>query len=107
MKTINNYISESSTRSRYAIKFAENGKKGYNTIFSNDWQKDVDRSWDWYEVYDMSKSNFSEPDAVIAWHGEDCSWAQIIKNSENPEEAPKWATILKSREIELLKKREK
>ena len=107
MKTINNYISESSTRSRYAIKFAESGKKGYNTIFSNDWQNDVDSSWDWYEVYDMSKSNFSEPDSVIAWHGEDSSWAQIIKNSENPDEAPKWSTILKPRQIESLKKREK
>lgn len=111
MKNLNTYINETKGP-KYLIKFYIKGK-GNDMKYSNNWSAEIDKEplslADWWEVYDASKgnfSNFSEPNACIAWHGEGF-WGTIVKNSENPDDAPSWATILKGRDLENIKKKEK
>lgn len=112
MKDIITKINESKGP-KYLIKFYVKGK-GNDMKYSNNWSAEIDKEplslADWWEVYDATKgnfSNFSEPEACIAWHGEDSYWGSIVKNSENPDDAPSWATILKGRDLENIKKKEK
>jgi hypothetical protein len=109
MKNLNAYINETKGP-KYLIKFYIKGK-GNDMKYSNNWYAEIDKEplslADWWEVYDNLKWNFSEPDACVAWHGENSFWGTIIKNSENPDDAPSWATILKGRDLENIKKKEK
>ena len=109
MKDIKEYINETKGP-KYLIKFYIKGK-GNDMKYSNNWAAEIDKEplslADWWEVYDNLKWNFSEPDACVAWHGENSFWGTIIKNSENPDDAPSWATILKGRDLENIKKKEK
>jgi hypothetical protein len=109
MKDIKIRINESK-QPRYVIRFYVKGV-GNDMRYSNNWQSDVDKEpiskAEYWEVNDNTKWNFSEPDACIAWHGKDSYWGSIVQNSEDPENAPKWATILKGRDLEKIKQCEK
>ena len=109
MKQIVNFINESK-KPKYVIKFYVKGV-GNDMRYSDNWQKDVSKEpiskAEYWEVNDNSKWNFSEPDACIAWHGENSFWGTIVKNSEDPENAPSWATIIKGRDLESIKNKEK
>ena len=79
--------------------------------YSNNWEADVKQEpiskAEYWEVNDNTKWNFSEPEACVAWHGENSFWGTIVKNSEDPENAPKWSTILKGHDLEKIKGCEK
>ena len=109
MKHLSNFINEAK-QAKYVIKFYIEGV-GNDMRYSDNWQRDVNREpishARYWEVLDNSKWNFSEPDACVAWHGKDSFWGLAVKNSENPESAPKWATILKGRDLEHIKRVEK
>ena len=98
---------------KYLIKFYIKGN-GQDMKYSNHWTAEIDKEpislADWWEVYDATKGNFSNTvdiDACIAWHGEDSYWGTKVNYSENPDDAPSWATILKGRDLENIKKKEK
>ena len=109
MKNIVSKINESKNP-KYVIRFYIKGV-GNDMRYSDNWQKDVSKEpiskAEYWEVYDNSKWNFSEPDACVAWHGENSFWGTIVKNSEDPENAPKWATIIKGKNLESIKNKEK
>ena len=109
MKDIVTKINESK-KPKYVIKFYIKGV-GNDMKYSDNWQKDVSEEpiskAEYWEVNDNSKDNFSEPDACVAWHGKNSFWGTIVKNSENPENAPSWATIIKGRNLENIKSKEK
>ena len=109
MKDIQSFIIEGK-KPKYVIKFYVKGV-GNDMRYSDNWQKDVSKEpiskAEYWEVNDNSKWNFSEPDACVAWHGENSFWGTIVKNSEDPENAPSWATIIKGRELEIIKNKEK
>lgn len=107
MKNIISKINEGK-QPRYIIRFYTKGV-GNDIIYSDDWEHDVNREpitkAEYWEVDDNTKWNFSEPEACVAWHGENSYWGTIVKNSEDPDNAPKWATILKGRDLEYIKRK--
>lgn len=109
MKSINNYITEAK-QPKYVIRFYVKDR-GNDMRYSNNWEADVKQEpiskAEYWEVNDNTKWNFSEPEACVAWHGKDSFWGTIVHNSEDPENAPKWATILKGRDLERVKRCEK
>ena len=109
MKDIQSFIIEGK-KPKYVIKFYVKGV-GNDMHYSDNWQKDVSNEpiskAEYWEVCNNSKWNFSEPDACVAWHGENSFCGTIVKNSEDPKNAPKWATILKGRDLENIKNKEK
>lgn len=109
MKDIRYFISESK-QPKYTISFYVKGI-GNDFRFTDDWKSEVEKEpvskAEWYVVSDNSKWNFSEPEACVAWHGENSFWGTIVKHSEDPENAPKWATILKGGDLEIIKKKER
>lgn len=109
MKHINEYINEEK-KPKYVISYYVKGV-GNDFIFTDNWQDETEKEpltkAEWWVVSDNSKWNFSEPDACIAWHGEKSFWGTIVKNSEDPENAPKYSTILKGRNLEKVKRCEK
>lgn len=109
MKSIHNYITEE-RQPRYVIRFYVKDR-GNDMRYSNNWEADVKKEpiskAEYWEVNDNTKWNFSEPEACVAWHGKDSFWGTIVHNSEDPENAPKWATILKGRDLERVKRCEK
>jgi len=110
MKDIINKINEAK-QPRYAIRFYVIGV-GNEMIYTNNWEAEVKKEpiskAEYWEVNDNAKrNNFSEPEACVAWHGENSYWGTIVRDSEDPENAPKWATILKGRDLEKIKRCEK
>ena len=109
MKSIHNYITEE-RQPRYVIRFYVKDR-GNDMRYSNNWEADVKKEpisdAEYWEVNDNTKWNFSEPEACVAWHGKDSFWGTIVHNSEDPDNAPKWATILKGRALERVKRCEK
>ena len=104
MKTISNYISES--KDRYVLIYVKDGFKGM--IHSDNYKnEEIFNDSDYCEVYDNTKANFSELDSLICFKGkyDNGFWYGIMKNSENPENAPKWATILKKNDLQRLKQK--
>ena len=110
MKTIKNFINESK-QPKYVIKFYVKGV-GNDMRYSNNWTKDISETpisnAEYWEVLDFSKWNFSDYEALIAWHGEKSYWGTLVKYAEHPEDAPKWwNNHIKGRELEVIKNREK
>ena len=109
MKNIQEFINEDK-KPKYVISYYVEGV-GNDFIFTNNWESETKQEplskAEWWVVSDNNKWNFSEPDACVAWHGEKSFWGTIVKNSEDPENAPKYSTILKGRNLEKVKKCEK
>lgn len=104
MKRIVNYINEQ--KNKYIIKYITGGSKG--ELFTNNYKTEkIFNDCDYCEVYDNNYSNFSELDSLVCFKGknENGFWYSIMKNSENPSNAPKWATILKKNDLEKLKEK--
>ena len=110
MKNIQEFINEEK-KPKYVIKFYVKGV-GNDIIYSNNWQniiaKEPISKAEYWEVLDYSKWNFSEYDALIAWHGEDSYWGTLVKYAEHPEDAPKWwDNHIKDRNLNTIKNKEK
>lgn len=109
MKGLVEFINESK-RPKYVIKFYVKGV-GNDMRYSDNWQKDVAKEpiskAEYWDVSDNTKWNFSEPNACVAWHGKDSFWGTVVKDSENPENAPSWRTIIKGRDLDRIKSLEK
>lgn len=109
MKNIAQKITEAK-QPRYVIRFYIKGV-GNDMRYSNNWEADVKQEpiskAEYWEVNDNTKWNFSGPEACVAWHGKDSYWGTIVRDSEDPDNAPKWATILKGRDLEKVKRCEK
>lgn len=105
MKTLNIFITEK-LKNKYLIIYFRN--KNRQTMYTNDYKGELFKlKPDWYEVYDGNKSNLSEVDSLIEFSGKDSPWYSTMKNSENPKNAPKNATILRKSELEKLKSKYK
>ena len=104
MKNINNYITESK-QPKYCINFFN---KIWDKKLTNDWKKEVSQepisSATYWDVMDMTKSNFSCPDALVAWHGKDGYWANAYEDSKDPNNCPSWATVFKGKDLEKIEK---
>lgn len=81
---------------------------GWDKLLSNDWKKTIleepvtkAKYWD---VMNMSKSSFAEPDALIAWHGKDGYWANAYEDSKDPDNCPTWKTVYKGKDLEKIER---
>lgn len=103
MQSITNYITEG--KQRYCIDFFN---KLWSKKLTNDWKDAVSNepisNADYWAVSDMKSNNFSEPEALVAWHGKNGYWANVYEVSKNPENAPKWANVFKGKDLEKIKK---
>lgn len=104
MKTLKDFINESTTNFKYIIKYEKNNKR--ESIHTNNKNILNIIKPDWYEIYDANSWNFSEVDSLIEFSGEDSYWYSIMKNSEDPN-APKNSTILRKSELKELKSKYK
>jgi len=81
----------------------------YDKMLTDDWKKSLQEiggaKLHYWAVSRMESSNFSELDSLVAWHADDKGtgyWKNVHDNSTNPNDRPKWATILKPNELKKL-----
>ena len=111
MKTLNKFIFERGSaptvRFKYCINILTDGI-GWDKLLSNDWKKTVSEppvnKAKYWDVMDMSKNSFAEPDALVAWHGKDGYWANAYEDSKDPENCPSWKTVYKGRDLEKIER---
>lgn len=110
MKSLKDRINESliaeATVYKYCIQWIDNEGQNFR-MTTNDYKavlKDIQGKYKYYEVMDMNKPNFSEPEALIEWSGKDGYWANAYLASTDPENAPEWFTGFKGRKLEKIER---
>lgn len=94
MKNLSEVLKESilnEARMRYCVNYFN---RVWDRILTNDWKKVVSSEpvsgASYWDVSDMNSYNSSEPEALIAWHGEGGYWANKYDISKHPEKCGKW-----------------
>ena len=89
MKSLSEAIKESilnEARMKFCVNYFN---KVWDKILTNDWKKVVSSEpvsgASYWDVSDMNSYNTSEPDSLIAWHGEGGYWANKYDISKHPE----------------------
>ena len=82
--------------------------KFWDRIFTDDWKNVVSKEpvsdAKYWDVSDMRYNNWSEPESLVAWHGENGYWANAYENSKNPDESPSWYHKFKGDELKKIDK---
>ena len=109
MKSLKDKINESliteATSHKYCVEWITD--EGNFRTTTNDYKKvisDLKGNYKYYEVMDMTKSDFSEPEALIEWSGKDGYWANAYLASTDPENAPEWFTGFKGKKLEKIER---
>lgn len=106
MKSLVEYINEGSGYrycAMYKKKDGDWGRMSMNDL--RDFEPTNDMVY--WEVINTTNPDLEDIDALINWHGEGGYWANVLKNSMNPEKASKDARILDKYDLEYLKKKRK
>lgn len=98
MNHLSSYINEAITK--YVISYEDPKTRHQEKMFADMWQAAIGKlqmkGVEVWTVYDNKYSNFSEPEAVVAWHGKDSYWARSIESGDFRGEK---AAMLKRKEI--------
>lgn len=108
MKSLSEIIKESildEARMKFCVTYFN---KVWNKILTNDWKKVVSSEpvsgATYWDVTDMNSYNTSEPDSLIAWHGEGGYWANKYDISKHPEKCGKWDRPFTGKDLEKIEK---